>query len=105
MQKDITPQSKFDKRVGEWKKMDRSTSTNRKHASDFYDREIFPTVTDIFVGEHGPEKEYDGLILTVGFSPQPLILSIKAINPKRIALLHSSETMGFIKHIRTQGQW
>lgn len=60
------------KLVEQWKGMPRN-----KEASDFYDGKIFPAVKDVFVNKHRPEKRYDGLILTVGFSPQPLILSIR----------------------------
>ena len=92
----------FEAHVEEWKKMDRSTDIKRKEASEFYDREVFPTVIELFVNKHSPEKKYDGLILTVGFSPQPLILSINAINPERIAFLYTSETEKFIEQIQDQ---
>ena len=82
--------------------MDRSTDSKRKQASDFYDRKIFPTVKEIFIDKYKLEKEYDGLILTLGFSPNPVILSIKAINPERIAFLHTSETERFIEQIQDQ---
>ena len=82
--------------------MDRSTDTNRKKASEFYDQTVFPIVKEVFVNKYSPEKEYDGLILTVGFSPQPLILSISAINPGRIALLYTPETKSYIKRIQKQ---
>ena len=59
-------------------------------------KKFFPAVKDVFISKHRPEKEYDGLILTVGFSPQPLILSISAFNPKRIAFLYT------IEHIQDQ---
>ena len=94
--------AEFETYVEEWKKMDRSTNTKRKEASNFYDREIFPTVIELFVSKHSPEKDYDGLILTVGLSPQPLILSIKAINPGRIALLYTPEAESFIERIQEQ---
>ena len=105
MQKDLILQTQFKERVEKWKQMDRSTDTNRKKASDFYDQEIFPAVIESFIKNQKPEKVYDGLILTVGLSPQPLILSIKAINPKRIALLHTSEAKGFIERIQTQTEF
>ena len=92
----------FEARVEEWKKMDRSTDIKRKEASEFYDREVFPTVIELFVSKHRPKKKYDGLILTVGFSPQPLILSIRAINPERIALLYTPEAEDFIVRIQDQ---
>ena len=48
------------------------------------------------------KKKYDGLILTLGFSPNPLILSIKAISPGHIAFLYTAETEKFIKQIQDQ---
>lgn len=95
----------FDELVKEWKKMDRSTDIKRKKASDFYEKKIFPTVIELFIKKQRPEKKYDGLILTVGLSPQPLILSIKAINPGRIALLYTPEAKDFIKQIQEQTEY
>ncbi len=105
MQKDVISQDNFDELVKEWKNMDRATDIKRKEASDFYDKEIFPTVIELFITRHKPEKEYDGLILTVGLSPQPLILSIKVINPERIALLYTPEAKDFIKRIQEQTEY
>ena len=87
----------FDKKVNKWKNMIRSEKAN-----NFYDEEIFPTVIERFVDKYRPKKQYDGLILTVGFSPQPLILSIRAINPKRIALLYTPEAKDFVERIQAQ---
>lgn len=36
--------------------------------------------------------KYDTLILLVGFSVQPLVLSISVLNPKKVYLLYSNET-------------
>ena len=81
--------------VEQWKNMPRN-----KEASDFYDQNIFPAVKDVFISKHRPEKQYEGLILTVGFSPEPLILSIHAIQPTRIGLLYTPETKGLLWRIQ-----
>lgn len=81
--------------VEQWKSMPRN-----KEASDFYNQNIFPVVKDVFVSKHRLEKEYEGLILTVGFSPEPLILSIHAIQPTRIGLLYTPETKGLLQRIQ-----
>ena len=57
MSKDIISQTDFNERITEWKKMERTTDNERKKASEFYDREIFPTVIDVFVRRHKPEKD------------------------------------------------
>ena len=102
MPKNEISQDKFEKLVTEWKQMDRSTDSKRKNASAFYDKEIFPTVIKSFIERHRPGKEYDGMILTVGLSPQPLVLSIKAINPVHIAFLYTPEAKVFIEQIQEQ---
>ncbi len=81
--------------VEQWKNMPRN-----KEASDFYDDNIFPSVKDVFISRHKPEKDYDGLILTVGFSPEPLILSIHAIQSTRIGLLYTPETERLLERIQ-----
>lgn len=86
-----------DKLVEQWKNMPRN-----KAANDFYDQNIFPSVKDVFISKHRPEKDYDGLILTVGFSPEPLILSIHAIQPTRIGLLYTPETEKLLERIQTE---
>lgn len=105
MQKDMTPQQpKFDELIKEWKNMDRTTVEMQAAASTFYDEKVFPLVKETFVNklENKPLKEYDALILPVGFSPEPLILSILAINPKRIGLLYTPNTETLLQRIQEE---
>ena len=61
---------KIDKQlVEQWKNMTRDTDDARREATIFYDQNIFPNVNKVFARKYKPEKDYDGLILTVGFSP------------------------------------
>ena len=102
MKNDLTYQSEFDKFVQQWKNMDQSTDAERKKVSSFYDEKVFPVVKEVFVNKNRPDKQYDGLILTVGFSHEPLILSILAINPKRIGLLYTRETASITERIQSK---
>ena len=90
MQKNLIFQPDFDTLVEKWKNMDRSNDEKRASASQFYDEEIFPRIKEVFLSKpenHPPKgKEYHGLILTVGLSPEPLILSMCALNPDQFAL-------------------
>ena len=98
MPKDAKSQPEFDTRVEEWKSMDRRTRDT------FYDEHLFPLVKGLFLSkpQNHPQKQYDALILTVGLSPEPLILSISAMNPKQVGLLHTSDTAIFLDRIQQE---
>ena len=104
MPKDVKSQSEFDTRVEEWKNMDRSTRDKLNAALTFYDEHLFPLVKELFLSkpQNHPQKRYDALILTVGFSPEPLILSISAMNPKQVGFLHTFDTAIFLDRIQQE---
>ena len=104
MQKDITPRSEFDERITAWKNMDRNSPDAKEAAFAFYDEHIFPFVKEVFLSKpkNRSEKQYDALILTVGLSPEPLILSILAIKPNRVGLLYTPETEKFLPRIQKE---
>ena len=104
MPKDAKSQPEFDARVEEWKNMDRTTRDAQNRALAFYDEHIFPLVKEAFVSklESPPRKKYDALILPVGFSPEPLILSILALDPKRIGFLYTAETEKLLPRIQEE---
>ena len=98
--------SEFDKYVEEWKKMDYNSSDEKAAASTFYDEHIFPYVKEAFVSnpDNSQNKKYEGLILPLGYSPEPLILSILAIKPKRVGLLYTNETERLLQRIQGETQ-
>ena len=104
MQKGTKPQSEFDERVTAWKNMDRNSPDAKKAAFAFYDEHIFPFVKKVFLSKpkNRSEKQYDALILTVGLSPEPLILSILAMKPKRVGLLYTPETEKYLPRIQKE---
>ena len=104
MQKDAKSQDEFDERVEEWKNMDRTTRDASNAALVFYDEHIFLFVKEAFINkpENRPNKKYDALILTVGLSPEPLILSILSTKPKRVGLLYTPETEKFLPRIQKE---
>ena len=94
----------FRKRVEEWKSMDRTNQQAQDEAFTFYNEQIFPRVKEVFLSksENRPQKNYDALILTVGTSPEPLILSILAIQPQQVGLLHTPATAEFLQRIQDE---
>ena len=106
MQKDTKTQSEFDERITIWKNMDRTNEDTRAAALTFYDEHIFPFVKEAFINnpKNCPDKKYAGLILPLGYSPEPLILSILAIKPKRVGLLYTNETERLLQRIQGETQ-
>lgn len=104
MQKELITQENFDSFVKEWKNMSYNSPEEKSEASDFYDKHIFPNVKYTFTNNpnNRPNKEYEGLILPLGYSPEPLILSILAIKPKRIGLLYTNETQRLLQRIQDE---
>ena len=86
---------KFKEHVNKWVNM----VPNTDEADAYYDQHILPHVTEIFIDHNKPKKEYDGLILTVGGSPEPLILSICAIKPNRVGLLYTENRKDSLERI------
>ena len=105
MRKNVTSKPEFAERIETWKNMDRTTREAQSEALTFYDEQVFPIVKEEFISK--PENcpridEYDGLILPVGFSPEPLILSILAIKAKEIAFLYTPETRELLNRIQKE---
>ena len=96
--------AEFDVLVEKWKEMDYNSSEEKNVASDFYDQHIFPYVKELFKNDpnNHQDKEYDGLILPLGYSPEPLILSILAIKPERVGLLYTQETERLLSRIQNE---
>lgn len=73
-----------------------------EEAKKYYENEVFPKVKEL-VRRQGQKDglvgHYDNLMLTVGFSPEPLILTITALQPKRIFFLFTEKSEGFIDKV------
>lgn len=104
MPNDTIPEAQLNELFSEWQQKNRNSPDASKAALTFYDEKIFPLVKEVFLNKPAncPDKAYDALILTVGFSPEPLILSILAIQPKQAALLYTKETRKFLTRIQNE---
>ena len=75
-------ENELKKHIEEWEQLGFEKGKNSNQAGEYYDEHILPYVKEVF--DKGSKcllkgKKYDGLILTVGGSPEPQILSICAI--------------------------
>lgn len=74
---------------------------NRLAAEEFYRDKIFPQVKEI-VKKRAVEDEignYKGLILTTGFSPEPLILTITCLEPEKVFFLCTKDSERYLNRI------
>jgi CRISPR-associated protein (TIGR02710 family) len=77
-----------------WKSMPRGTDGEEAAASRYYSECVFPLVHQVFKKREGAKitTPFYGLILSVGTSPQPLMLSISTIMPEKVLFLHTNES-------------
>ncbi|MBC7248566.1 MAG: TIGR02710 family CRISPR-associated protein [Actinobacteria bacterium] len=75
----------------EWESL--ISSGRRKEAEELYWRELFPLVRKAFRQRCKDfTGRYDALIMTVGTTPQPLILTLDAVRPRRVFFIYTSDT-------------
>lgn len=74
---------------------------NRQEAEKYYRERVFPRVKEI-VKERAVEDKisnYKSLILTTGFSPEPLILTITALEPEKVFFLYTKDSERYLNRI------
>lgn len=81
-----------------WKNWPRSTEEEKNKAEEFYYREVMPLLIDVFVAREGSKvvKEYKGMILSLGTSYEPLVLSIMALKPEKVSFLCTDASRKFL---------
>ena len=87
----------FSERIDFWKRL---FKTKREEADQFYFNSIFEDVIERFLLKGKGLEKYRFLISLLGFSPQPVILFIRAIKPEKVLFLHSEETESYLDVIQ-----
>ncbi len=79
----------------QWKK------TEEKIRDAFYDENVFPAIKKLVVPREQANypQPYTNLILPVGFSPEPLILSILILRPDKVYLLYTQDSAKYLDRI------
>ncbi len=77
-----------------WMKLERKTFKQREAAELFYEKHLLKLIEEdfIFRNQDMVQGEVEYLILSVGTSYEPLILSIRLLEPERILFLCTRET-------------
>ena len=76
----------FGETIDHWKRLFR---TKREEAGQFYFISMFEEVINRFLAHGEDLQKYRFLISLLGFSPQSVILFIRAIKPKKVLFIHS----------------
>jgi len=82
--------------VENWRAMPRNDVLEQQASEDFYKQVIFPQVLERLRQQSHPADEYDLLIGPLGTSPEPLMISISILKPRRVVFLCSSDTEKYI---------
>lgn len=88
----------LERRAEEWRKMSREGDKERNEAERFYREQIMPLLKGIFIRRESSKvvKEYEGLILSVGDSYAPLVLSVATLRPKKVCFLATEQSRQYL---------
>jgi len=81
--------------------MPRNTLAEHEVAEAFYLDRIMPLLKEVFVEREGHKvhREYEGLIMSVGDSYPPLVLSVVTLRPRRVCFLYTEQTEPYLDTI------
>jgi len=87
----------FEEKVAFWKSMERSTPSQKTLSETYYDDELMPYIVSLFKEKNHDLHELQDfkvshMILSVGTSYQPLVLSLSYFNPEKVLFLHTEES-------------
>ncbi|MBM7685891.1 TIGR02710 family CRISPR-associated CARF protein [Defluviitalea raffinosedens] len=76
-----------------WMSMGRATEEQRIKAEEYYEKELMPLIIESFIGrEENNIVSPEYMILSVGTSYEPLVLSLKLVKPKKVLFLYTEDT-------------
>ena len=82
-----------------WKHMVRSNEEQRTAAEEYYKTDLMPIIIDHFLQETTVQEECDAMVLTLGTSYEPLVLSICALKPKRVLILYTNKSFHLLDDV------
>ncbi|NLU52747.1 MAG: TIGR02710 family CRISPR-associated protein [Clostridiaceae bacterium] len=82
-----------------WKNMNRSSAEQIKASEDYYKNELMPDIIEYFLENNKFEGICENLILTLGKSYEPLVLSILITKPKRVRIIHTDESKHLLDNV------
>lgn len=91
----------------EWMRLERMTMQQRKEAEIFYDERLMNLIEKEFIKKNKSKliEDVEYLIISVGTSYEPLVLSIKLFKPKRILFLYTEITESILNDVGVKSQF
>ncbi|MFU0784662.1 TIGR02710 family CRISPR-associated CARF protein [Clostridium sp.] len=83
-----------------WKNMNRTTNADRIEAEKYYTNNLMPIIKKLFVKKYSLNTKCPGLILTLGTSYEPIVLSISALNPEKILILYTPRSKELLDSVQ-----
>lgn len=81
----------FTEKIAHWRQLKQEKEFVA--AQDYYWQEMFPTIAEkVIARSQSIQKKYQCLVSLVGFSPEPLILTINTLKPEFVLFLHTKDT-------------
>lgn len=84
-----------------WKRMERKTFEQREKAEEYYEKNLMKPIEQNFVARNKDRitQKVDYLLLSVGTSYEPLVLTISLMQPKHILFLYTELTNKYLSKI------
>lgn len=91
-------------RTEEWMNLERTTFAQRAIADEFYEKKLMKLIVKEFVKNNKSKviKPVKDMILSVGTSYEPLVLSISLFKPERILFLYTDKSLEFLEKVIKQ---
>ncbi len=84
-----------------WYEMERSNNEQRMLAEEYYKTELMPLIIDYFVQENANKvsETCEAMVLTLGTSYEPLVLSISVLKPKKVLILYTDKSHNLLDDV------
>ena len=82
-----------------WQAMHRSNEEERTAAEEYYKSELMPIIIEYFLQGNRAESNCDAMVLTLGTSYEPIVLSILALKPKKVLILYTEKSFKLLDDV------
>jgi hypothetical protein len=95
--------SELKKNTEKWKGLERKTLEQRRVADEFYDKNLMRLIEKDFVDRNEDMifEKIDYMIISVGTSYEPIVLSLSLLKPEKVLFLYTEKSENILSKIIT----